>query len=1004
MPFSSPNNSYGEGDFPKSIPKPISQNRQASSANALARSFVYSSFKPDITSSINSELLQVHSSDSVHEDSADLANIAVVELDTEDSANISDSISSLNRNNLSPPHAEYPLIDEGSNLISVSHHEGMYGSYDDSTNEYLPAFDLEALKNRKQSFSIKDTITFLKESDKDTLLEECLYKPLGYIPAVFLGTLLNVLDALSYGMIMFPIGETVFSSMGPVGLSMFYVSTVISQLIYSLGGSAFKSGIGSEMIEVTPFFHQMAISIMVNLQNDERYLDSPNLNSMIITTTIFTFAISSIVTGLCFAILGKCKLGKLVGFFPRHILVGCIGGVGYFLIVTGIEVSSRIEGSLEYNWPTLQYILQPLPFLQWTIPLLLAVVLVIIQRYNSNPLIVPSYFIVVFIVFHTLVIIVPSWNLDIARDYGWVFNAQKSNQPWYSFYHYYDFQLCDWWLVLNQLPTMFALTFFGVLHVPINVPALALSVGMDTFDVDRELIAHGASNFISGLCGSIQNYLVYTNSVLFIRSGADSRLSGVMLAIATAGIMFIGPVLIGYIPVCVVGSLIYLLGYELLKESIWDTIGRLRKFEYITIIIIVITMGAWDFVYGILVGILLACVSFVIEAGSKRVISDIYTGEYARSTVVRHPKQLEFLKNVGRQICVLKLSGSLFFGSIGGLEEEIRNMFDIANYRRQPIKYLILDLNNVLTFDFSATEGFKRIRNLLIEKDCYFLLSSINNNSAIIESLKFCGLWETEEHQERIQMFNNLNSALEWCENLFLKNYKDLILQNKGVTISKEIKKKSPINLYNNNTNNGNNGDSSPIFGSPRYVQFMHAARKYNQNEQFQQDMIMNKLTDKDNYRKLSTSSLKHPLFIIMQIMQGLSDKSDDKFWSKLLPYLTKTMYKGGDVIYDKNANQPCLYFFESGLIDYKVGFNNLKFTINSSALPLTMFGDIIVTNSDRTINYKANTNCIIWILDSNCIIKLKAENRDLYEELLVVSIRIATQRFESITSNVMIS
>ena len=51
---------------------------------------------------------------------------------------------------------------------------------------------------------------------------------------------------------------------------------------------------------------------------------------------------------------------------------------------------------------------------------------------------------------------------------------------------------------------MFALTFFGILHVPINVPALGLSTGEDNVNVDRELIAHGVSNALSGLAGSIQ--------------------------------------------------------------------------------------------------------------------------------------------------------------------------------------------------------------------------------------------------------------------------------------------------------------------------------------------------------------------------------------------------------------------------------------------------------------------------------------------------------------------
>lgn len=39
---------------------------------------------------------------------------------------------------------------------------------------------------------------------------------------------------------------------GPDGISMFYVSCIVSQLTYSLGGSKFKGGVGSEMIEVVP--------------------------------------------------------------------------------------------------------------------------------------------------------------------------------------------------------------------------------------------------------------------------------------------------------------------------------------------------------------------------------------------------------------------------------------------------------------------------------------------------------------------------------------------------------------------------------------------------------------------------------------------------------------------------------------------------------------------------------------------------------------------------------
>lgn len=67
-----------------------------------------------------------------------------------------------------------------------------------------------------------------------------------------------------------------------------------------------------------------------------------------------------------------------------------------------------------------------------------------------------------------------------------------------------DFSAVDWSALADTVPAMFALTFFGVLHVPINVPALGISTGEDNLNVDRELMAHGVTNALSGFLGSIQ--------------------------------------------------------------------------------------------------------------------------------------------------------------------------------------------------------------------------------------------------------------------------------------------------------------------------------------------------------------------------------------------------------------------------------------------------------------------------------------------------------------------
>jgi hypothetical protein len=70
----------------------------------------------------------------------------------------------------------------------------------------------------------------------------------------FLNQFTQLLTLSVTGMILFPLGQPIFEKLGAAGISMFYVSTIIAQLVYSLGGSAFKGGIGSEMVRLIALF------------------------------------------------------------------------------------------------------------------------------------------------------------------------------------------------------------------------------------------------------------------------------------------------------------------------------------------------------------------------------------------------------------------------------------------------------------------------------------------------------------------------------------------------------------------------------------------------------------------------------------------------------------------------------------------------------------------------------------------------------------------------------
>ena len=66
---------------------------------------------------------------------------------------------------------------------------------------------------------------------------------LNLIPAVILGLMLNVLDGVSYGLIAFPPGKT-FEGFGGDGVSMFFFTCIISQLVFTSGGSVFRGANG----------------------------------------------------------------------------------------------------------------------------------------------------------------------------------------------------------------------------------------------------------------------------------------------------------------------------------------------------------------------------------------------------------------------------------------------------------------------------------------------------------------------------------------------------------------------------------------------------------------------------------------------------------------------------------------------------------------------------------------------------------------------------------------
>ncbi|KAM6483998.1 sulfate transporter family-domain-containing protein [Trichoderma sp. SZMC 28011] len=802
--------------------------------------------------------------------------------------------------------------------------------------------------------------------NRRAIWETTVVEPVSCLPAVAVGLLLNILDALSYGMILFPLGTPLFSHLGSAGISIYYVSTIVAQLVFSTG-SIFRGAVGSELIEVVPFFHNMAAKIL-DIVGEE----NPDA---VIATTIVAYALSSMLTGLVFYLMGRFKFGFMVGFIPRHILIGCIGGVGWFLIATGFEVSARLEGSLEYNLDTLQKLMDTKTIPLWVCPLVLAIILFYGQMKGASKYFLPLFILAIPLVFYLFVFSLDTLDPSTLRDHGWIFVGPPPDEPWWYFYTLYQFQLVNWGAIIQVVPAMFALTFFGILHVPINVPALALNSGEDHADLDKELKLHGYSNFVSGCIGSIQNYLVYANTVFFLRSGGNKRLAGYMLAILTFGVMVIGPSIIGWIPVMMVGTLIFDLGFELLLEAVWLPRKKLRPAEYATVIIIVLVMGMYDFVVGIGVGILLAFVSLVIQTSRVSAIRASYDGEVVTSTVRRNPSQDNYLQQVGRQIYIMKLTGYLFFGTVVSVEAKIRALLDDHAFAQKPIKFLILDMWHVSGLDYSAGEAFNTISRLLNNKGVSLILSGIDADSELGRSIRAVGLGSGNIE---VMLLPDLNSALESCENELLKT---LYARQEELNSAKH----TTANLDVPTTSATLASFDAP-FNSPRRNHLAEAAQ--------------DALNSVEIQRRSRWQSFNEPLRLMLQIFQGLSDKNED-FWFQATPYFERKEYPAGTVLFKRGQPADGFYLLERGIIRAEYDLPQGWFC--ESIVAGTTLGELpFFSEMSRTATAQVERDCTVWMMGQESWKRLQQKDPEIAREFLKISLKLTSERMSAITSYIL--
>ncbi|MGK7954932.1 MAG: glutaminase A [Crocosphaera sp.] len=149
---------------------------------------------------------------------------------------------------------------------------------------------------------------------------------------------------------------------------------------------------------------------------------------------------------------------------------------------------------------------------------------------------------------------------------------------------------------------------------------------------------------------------------------------------------------------------------------------------------------------------------------SQTCISRTYTGAMVSSKRQRRTFQREFLDQEGEKILVYELKGDLYFATLEKLTRQLQKDQKIA-------RFVILDGRRVGNVNSSAITLLSEIKAWCLGQEMTLILTGFEQKT------KSC----LEANNWKDEMFmDNIDAALEWCENCLLSNskYKDINIQD----------------------------------------------------------------------------------------------------------------------------------------------------------------------------------------------------------------------------------
>ena len=466
---------------------------------------------------------------------------------------------------------------------------------------------------------------------------------------------------------------------------------------------------------------------------------------------------STTATGLCFSLIGWFRLSNFLRFMPYPLVGGFLAGLGWVLSLSGIKMASGIG----LSWHTLPQFIEADALWRWGPCVAYAVLLFAVTRRWSHYLIVPGS-ILLGIVLYRVALFMLDIPDEAARSAGILFVGLSGGYHWPSLGPDLLAQV-DWWTVASQVPGVLSLVLIALMAIVMNGGALELGTGRD-IDMNREFRAEGAACLVAGLGPSVPGCNVVQMSLLSRAVKAETRFTGIVVACGLFGVLVFGGGLLGLLPMPILGGLVLFMGFGLIRDWVFTIRKSIPATDYAVVLIVSVVIGGFGFVQGVAVGLVIAVVIFVVHFSHVDVIGTSFAGSERQSTRRRSAVHRALLREQGRRVRVYRLKGFVIFGNVSPLGERVS---DALRQKPSPL-CLVLDFTGVSGFDVSAANVISRCIRAASAQGTQVVISSISGRArGIVERIL------GEDEWERLVFTDDLDSALEHCEDLVIAEWNE---------------------------------------------------------------------------------------------------------------------------------------------------------------------------------------------------------------------------------------